>query len=80
MRCEEVLLRLWEYLDQELAREEAEAVAVHLGYCGRCHPAYCWDRALLELLARQRATGAAPAGLVMSVRFRLGRQGLDQKA
>jgi mycothiol system anti-sigma-R factor len=71
MRCEEVLLRLWEYLDQELAREEAAAVASHLGHCGRCHPAYCWDRALLELLARQRDTCSAPAGLIMSIRIRL---------
>jgi mycothiol system anti-sigma-R factor len=71
MRCEEVLLRLWEYLDQELAREEAEAVASHLGHCGRCHPAYCWDRALLELLARQRSNCSAPAALVVSIRLRL---------
>jgi mycothiol system anti-sigma-R factor len=76
MRCEEVLLHLWEYLDQELAREEAEAVAAHLGYCGRCHPAYCWDRALLELLARQRATCSAPAALVMSIRVRLKESGV----
>jgi mycothiol system anti-sigma-R factor len=71
MRCEEVLLRLWEYLDQELAREEAKAVASHLGHCGRCHPAYCWDRALLELLARQRGNCSAPAALVVSIRLRL---------
>ena len=71
MRCEEVLLCLWEYLDQELAREEAEAVAAHLGHCGRCHPAYCWDRALLELLARQRGNCSVPAALVTSIRLRL---------
>jgi mycothiol system anti-sigma-R factor len=71
MRCEEVLLNLWEYLDQELAREEAEAVARHLDHCGRCHPAYCWDRALLDLLARQRDNCAAPAALVMRIRLRL---------
>lgn len=71
MRCEEVLLCLWEYLDQELAREEAEAVAAHLDHCGRCHPAYCWDRAFLELLARQRGNCSVPAALVTSIRFRL---------
>ncbi len=71
MRCDEVLLRLWEYLDEELAREEAEAVAAHLGHCGRCHPAYCWDRAFLGLLARQRGSCTTPPALLMSIRVRL---------
>jgi mycothiol system anti-sigma-R factor len=71
MRCDEVLLRLWEYLDEELAREEAEAVAAHLDYCRRCHPAYCWDHALLELLARQRDFCTVPPELGRSIRVRL---------
>jgi mycothiol system anti-sigma-R factor len=71
MRCEEVLLSLWEYLDEELAREEAEVVAAHLDHCGRCYPAYCRDRAFLGLLARQRGNCSAPAVLVMSIRLRL---------
>lgn len=71
MQCDEVLLQLWEYLDQELAREEAEAVAAHLGHCGRCHPVYCWDRALLSLLARQRDNCSAPPALVLAIRLRL---------
>jgi anti-sigma factor RsiW len=54
MRCEEVVIRLWEYLDDELAPEEAEAVRAHLDHCCHCHPAYCCDRAFLELLARLR--------------------------
>lgn len=68
MECEEVLLRLWEYLDQELAREEAEAVQVHLSKCALCYPAYCCDRALLQLLARQSTTCSAPPTLRVSVR------------
>jgi hypothetical protein len=71
MECKEVLVRLWEYLDEELRAEEAEAVAAHLGRCRDCYPAYCCDRALLELLARQRKTCSAPAALVMSIRIRL---------
>src|SRR4051812_7542639 len=57
MNCDEVLLCLWEYLDQELAREEAEAVADHLGYCARCRPAYRCNQALLDCVARQRTAG-----------------------
>ena len=31
MRCEDVLLQLWEYLDEDLAPEEARTVRAHLG-------------------------------------------------
>ena len=72
MGCEEVLARLWEYLDDELAPEEVEMVKAHLRGCAHCHPAYCCDRAFLELLARQRARCTAPAELVRVVRSRLG--------
>ncbi len=71
MECKEVLLRLWEYLDEELRPEEAEDVAAHLRRCHECYPDYCCDRALLELLARQRTACLAPATLVISVRARL---------
>jgi hypothetical protein len=72
MRCEDVLNRLWEYLDEELASEEAAAVQVHLSDCRQCHPAYCCDRAFLELLARQRTRCSASTRLVVSVRSLLG--------
>jgi mycothiol system anti-sigma-R factor len=70
MECKEVLICLWEYLDEELRPEEAAEVAAHLSHCGACYPAYCCDRALLDLLARQR-TASAPAALVMSIRVQL---------
>ena len=69
MECKEVLICLWEYLDEELRPEEAEGVAAHLRHCGSCYPAYCCDRALLDLLARQRTACSAPAALVMSIRL-----------
>lgn len=71
MECDQVLICLWEYLDEELRPEEAEAVAAHLSRCGSCYPAFCCDRALLNLLARQRTASPAPATLVMSIRLRL---------
>jgi len=73
MQCKEVLTRLWEYLDEELTPEEADCVAFHLRGCAQCHPAYCCDRALLQLLARQRLACSAPAALVLAVRARLRR-------
>lgn len=71
MECEQVLICLWEYLDEELRPEEAEAVAAHLSLCGSCYPAYCCDRALLNLLARQRTVCSAPGTLVRSIRLQL---------
>jgi mycothiol system anti-sigma-R factor len=71
MECKKVLILLWEYLDEELGPEESEAVAAHLNRCRRCYPTYCCDRALLELLARQRTGCSAPASLVTSIRLRL---------
>jgi predicted anti-sigma-YlaC factor YlaD len=70
MECEAVVVVLWEYLDEELGPEEADAVSAHLRSCSRCRPGYCWDRALLQLLARQRALSASPL-LLASVRARL---------
>jgi len=71
MECEEVLIRLWEYLDQELGPKEAEEVRDHLDGCTGCYPAFGCSRALLRALARQRANCAAPPSLVQSVRVRL---------
>jgi predicted anti-sigma-YlaC factor YlaD len=71
MRCDEVVLLLWEYLDEELGPEEAKVVGAHLRRCGRCHPFYCCDRAFLELLARQRARCVAPPFLTAALRAQL---------
>jgi len=64
MECDQVVIRLWEYLDQELASEDATEVRVHLSRCSNCYPAYCCDRALLNLLARVRNSDTAPATLI----------------
>ena len=64
MECDQVVIRLWEYLDQELAPEVAAEVRVHLSGCPHCYPEYCWDRALLDLLAQVRSSCSAPAGLI----------------
>jgi predicted anti-sigma-YlaC factor YlaD len=68
MECEAALIRLWEYLDQELGPEEAFFVGEHLHTCSDCYPHYCRDRAFLALLARQRDRCAAPSSLVLWAR------------
>jgi mycothiol system anti-sigma-R factor len=71
MECDEVLSRLWEYLDEELAPEAAREIGAHLRWCRGCYPTYCCDRALLQLLARQRTICSAPPALVTSVLIQL---------
>lgn len=68
MQCEEVLSRLWEYLDHELTPKETEGVRTHLQECPGCYPDFCCDRAFLELLARLRAGCSAPPSLMARVR------------
>jgi anti-sigma factor (TIGR02949 family) len=64
MECDQVVVRLWEYLDQELASEDAAEVRVHLSRCSHCYPLYCWDRELLDLLARVRHSCTTPPTLI----------------
>jgi hypothetical protein len=64
MECDQVVICLWEYLDQELAPEVAAEVRIHLSRCPDCYSAYCWNRALLDLLAGVRSSCTTPTGLI----------------
>jgi anti-sigma factor (TIGR02949 family) len=50
MECAEVTDRLWEYLDGELAAEEAAAIRGHVAGCPHCNSHCCCDRAFLAML------------------------------
>jgi anti-sigma factor (TIGR02949 family) len=67
MDCTEALSRLWEYIDGALGPDEAATFRAHLDRCFGCGAAERFDRAFLELLARQRAC-RAPAELVVRLR------------
>jgi mycothiol system anti-sigma-R factor len=67
MECKDVLTRLWEYLDEELASEEAAALTTHLSSCESCQPRCRLDRNFLALLHRQGARVSAPPALIASV-------------
>jgi mycothiol system anti-sigma-R factor len=72
MECREVIERLWEYLDDELAAKEAAAVDGHLAGCPFCRPRCRHDRAFLLLIARSlSAECSAPPGLKEAIRTRL---------
>ncbi|MEX2466094.1 MAG: zf-HC2 domain-containing protein [Gemmatimonadota bacterium] len=55
MSCEDVMARLWEFLDGEMSAEDRRALERHLEVCGRCFPVYDFQRAYLEY-TRQLAT------------------------
>jgi mycothiol system anti-sigma-R factor len=72
MECREVLERLWEYLDDELAAKEAAAVDGHLAGCPTCSPRCRHHRAFLVLVVRSlRAPCPAPSRLREAVLARL---------
>jgi anti-sigma factor (TIGR02949 family) len=60
--CREAVSRLWEYLDGELAAENADAVRAHLETCARCWPHTDFQRAYQRFLART-ADMPVPPGL-----------------
>jgi anti-sigma factor (TIGR02949 family) len=73
MECAEVTDRLWEYLDGELAAEEAAAVGQHVAGCVHCTSHWCCDRAFLELLVGVfTRNDRVPRGLRTVVVARLG--------
>lgn len=63
MRCEDVLARLWDFLDGELDEAEEEAVRKHLELCDRCYPQYDFQRAYFEYTRTIRDREAAPPSL-----------------
>ena len=62
MRCEQVMERLWAFVDGELPPDEEQAVREHLELCGRCFPQYDWQRAYARYV-RSVATRMANPGL-----------------
>lgn len=63
MRCEDVLGRLWDFLDGDLGSEEEAAVQKHLELCDRCYPQYDFQRAYFEYTRKIRSREATPPAL-----------------
>ena len=58
LSCEEAALRVFEYLDGELAPEDNEKVRRHVEMCRRCYPYFNFERAFLEYVQER---GMKPA-------------------
>jgi mycothiol system anti-sigma-R factor len=58
--CDQVVAKLWEYLDRELAEATAAQVQQHLEVCGRCFPQYDFQRAYREYLRQVQRESVPP--------------------
>ena len=76
--CEEYVLQVVAYLDDELGEVDHRVVAAHLQQCGPCHSDYDIDRIVKSLVARS-CSELAPSGLRDRVMGRI-RAGLDAPA
>jgi len=57
-RCNRAMQRLWEYLDEELPRPEAESIGHHLMECRSCGPHAASERRFLARIGALRLQGA----------------------
>lgn len=64
--CDQVITRLWEYLDGALNDTQAGKIREHLEMCARCFPQYDFERAFLALLKRN-ANQPVPVALRQNV-------------
>lgn len=72
--CDEVLRRLDDYVDRELARDEILQVELHLNHCAACAEAARFEAGLIGGL-RSRLRGiAVPAELRDTIHVRLTRK------
>lgn len=62
--CDEVITRLWEYIDHALAAEPGveNGICAHLEACSHCFPQYDFQRAYVTFIRRTRCEDV-PAAL-----------------
>jgi anti-sigma factor (TIGR02949 family) len=61
--CEDVLHRIYEFLDGELTPEVDAQIRVHLAACRRCYPHFEHERVFLRFLERRAQIEKAPPAL-----------------
>lgn len=65
--CSEVLLRVFEYIDQEMATADCDRFKAHLDECGDCLSEYHRDMLLKSLVRRSCGQEQAPVTLRMQI-------------
>ncbi|MGH7717663.1 MAG: mycothiol system anti-sigma-R factor [Gemmatimonadaceae bacterium] len=61
--CNEVVQRMYEFLDGELTAEVNEQIRKHLAVCQRCFPEFEHERVFLRFLERRAQIEKAPPAL-----------------
>ncbi|MDQ6888337.1 MAG: mycothiol system anti-sigma-R factor [Gemmatimonadota bacterium] len=74
--CDEVIERVYEYLDGELTPDIDEAIRRHLARCRKCFPEFEHERVFLRFLERHAQIEKAPPAL----RRRIFQALLDEEA
>ncbi len=69
--CSEVLLRVFEYIDQEMTQDDCARIKAHLDGCGDCMSIYERDLLLKALIRRSCGCETAPDTLRMSIMTRI---------
>ena len=67
MPCEEVVERLFEYLDEEMPDFESQQVKDHLEVCKKCYPRAEFERAFLEAVQKVKSGDACPDSVRRSI-------------
>lgn len=65
------LMRIYNYLDGELTRDEIDVIKDHLEHCPQCQDDYTVEAMLKELVRRSCCHEQAPAGLAERIRARI---------
>jgi anti-sigma factor (TIGR02949 family) len=58
--CMQVLLHVWDYLDDQLTPDETSALRAHIAECPQCYDYQLFQESFLEALATLRARRGAP--------------------
>jgi anti-sigma factor (TIGR02949 family) len=61
--CDEVIERVYEFLDGELTADVDEKIREHLAVCHRCFPEFEYERVFLRFLERRAQIEKAPPSL-----------------
>jgi mycothiol system anti-sigma-R factor len=61
--CEQVLERVWSYLDGEIAEEAYVEIQAHVAECAGCGSKYDFQRRLFDLIERRCQEGPIPPEL-----------------
>ena len=62
-RCEDIMKRLWEFLDGELEPVSEKELQRHIEVCARCYPHYDFQRAYFKIMHRIKDRDPLPREL-----------------